>query len=165
MELPSCEASLLSRNRWDPEVSGWHIVPTPVIPITGIDKEPKTQGRVVLLSCDNTYGFLSQSLPTLVRWMNEGRTGRKFMVSGFYRVMRNQQRSHFKWIARCFDRSDTGLKALNDALAQYESLLFVIRSPESWRIILPEGCGRRSQQESEPDPEQTSLVDATPVLS
>ena len=162
-------------------MSGWYVVPTPVLTITGIDKEQRTQGRIALLSCEaqncsgsgaiaeqhaphhKTNGFLSQSLPTLARWMYEGRTERKFTMSGFYRVMRKQQHSHLKWTARCFDRTESGIEALNAALVQFTDLVFVVRSPEFWRVTLPEGYERPPQQESEPDPEQTSLVDAVSV--
>ena len=172
MELPSklqeqrpCHASVaeLQSNL----LRNWHIVPTPTLTITGIDKERRTQGRVVLLSCEaqsvdaQSYGFLSQSLPTLVRWMNEGRTERRFMVSGFYRVMRKQQRTHHKWTAQCFDRTQDGIEALNAALAKFTSFLFIVRSPEAWRVNLPEGFERPPQQESESAPAETSLVDAT----
>ena len=129
----------------------WHAVVTPLLELVEVEKEAGTQGRVFLLKCNDKYGFLSQSLPALVRWLNTQRSDkRKFLVSSFYRVVRLKQRCHLGWTARSFERSD--LTSINAALVGFDKLIFLARNPDSWRVNLPEGYVRPPAQGCESDP-------------
>ena len=153
------------------DVSKWHAVVTPLLSLAKIEKEPGTQGRVFLLKCNDRYGFLSQSLPALVRWLNSQRSDkRKFLVSSFYRVVRLGQRRHLGWTAQSFERSN--VTAINAALAPaplaraegaagFEKLVCLTRDPDSWQVNLPEGYARPPAQECESDPGQRDLAGVT----
>ena len=133
------------------DASRWHAVVTPSLHLEVVEKKPGTQGRVFLLSCNDKYGFLSQSLPALVRWLNVRRSdGRQFLVSSFYRVVRLGQRFHLGWTAKSFERSN--LASLNAALTGFDKLVFLTRDPDSWRINLPEGYVRPPTPGCESDP-------------
>ena len=142
------------------DVSKWHAVVTPLLCLDKIEKEPGTQGRVFLLRCNDNYGFLSQSLPALVRWLNSQRSDkRRFLVSSFYRVVRLGQRRHLGWTAQSFERSN--VTAINAALDGAEKLIFLTRDPDSWQVNLPEGYVRPPAQECESDPGQRDLAGVT----
>ena len=138
----------------------WHAVVTPLLCLNKIEKEPSTQGRVFLLKCNDKHGFLSQSLPALVRWLNTQRSDKhRFLVSSFYRVVRLGQRRHLGWAAQSFERSN--LTAINAALAGFEKLVFLTRNPDSWQVNLPEGYVRPPAQECESVPGQRDLDGVT----
>ena len=133
------------------DASRWHAVVTPLLELVDVEKEPGTQGRVFLLRCNDKYGFISQSLPALVRWLNTQRSDkRKFLVSSFYRVVRLGQRRHLGWMACSFERGN--LTSINAALVGFDKLIFITRNPDSWRINLPEGYVRPPSQGCESVP-------------
>ena len=133
------------------DASKWHAVVAPPLELVENEKEPGTQGRVFLLRCNERHGFLSQSLPALVRWLNTQRSdSRKFLVSSFYRVVRLKQQCHLGWTACSFKRGD--LTSLNAALVGVDKLIFLTRDPDSWRINLPEGDVRPPTPGCESDP-------------
>ena len=154
------------------EVPEWRAVATPPLKLREVDKEAGTQGSIYLLwriGCESVV-CAAQSLPALIRWLNEQQDLIHFRTSSMYRVSRCGQNQHHGWRAERHSRQEIG--RLNARLMEFKNLVFLTRSPDSWKLATlpveeaahfpgPERClGQIPADEPQPLPQRAALDQA-----
>lgn len=107
---------------------------TPPLKFRTVTKEMGTQGSIFLLWCIGNDGMVcaSQSLPALIRWLNERQDSIHFRISSLYRVSRGGQVQHHGWKVARYSISD--IDAVNSQLAEFRNLVFLTRFPDNWQF-------------------------------
>ena len=106
---------------------------TPPPRFASVAREPGAQGTLYCLwHPERPTAWLGQSVPPLLRALNEKGVYYKLHVSSIYRMLRGQHQSqqHHGWrVLRC---GLDDLQPLNELLSTKLDLVVVCRCPDSW---------------------------------